>query len=89
MIFNNCAKCKTPLGPHNTERVAINEMGLWFTHTECKGTGFIPIKLVKARAERDAKGNAVMQSENEYYQKFLDQLQNQMKGPNNGKKDTN
>ncbi len=71
MTFKSCANCGVDVGPHNVERIQINEMGLWWHHTACGGGGFLPIKVVRERAEIKAGQS---DSEVNYYQERLKEL---------------
>ncbi len=74
MIFKQCSKCNKDLGPHNCERIQLNEIGLWMHHTECKGTSVLPLAEVQRRSEEKANGNPFKQIEIDYYKQRLESL---------------
>jgi hypothetical protein len=74
MIFKTCSNCGLPVGPDNSEKIEITGLGLWFTHSYCHGTGFIPLAEVKARAEQPARGNPFKGLEIEWYKNRLKEL---------------
>lgn len=79
MIFKKCANCGAPVGPHNTERISINEVGLWFSHPDCQGTGLLKLEVVKYRAGKFAHGDPFKGLEIDYYKERLNELNKETK----------
>jgi hypothetical protein len=74
MIFKPCPKCGIDIGPHNTQDIKMDIFGLYFTHVECHGTGFLSLTQIQERAQEKAKGDPFKQLEIEWYQERLKEL---------------